>query len=46
MSNSTPIYIPRASESERRTPRFRQDRKRELRIWWREIDRWLLFFVQ
>ena len=45
MSNSTPIYIPRASESERRTPRFRQDRKRELRIWWREIDRWLLFFV-
>ena len=45
MSNSTPIYIPRASESERRAPRFRQDRKRELRIWWREIDRWLLFFV-
>ena len=45
MSNSTPIYIPRASESEKRTPRFRQDRKRELRIWWREIDRWLLFFV-
>ncbi len=45
MSTSPPIYIPRASEDGKRTPRFQQDRKRDLRIWWREIDRWLLFFV-
>ncbi|MWV27391.1 FtsW/RodA/SpoVE family cell cycle protein [Aurantiacibacter rhizosphaerae] len=44
--NTPPIYIPRGGqESEKRTPRYQQDRKRELRIWWREIDRWLLFFV-
>ena len=44
--SSRPIYIPRnGGHAERRTPRLPRDRKRELRIWWREIDRWLLFFV-
>ena len=44
--STRPIYIPRSGgQGERRTPRLPRDRKRELRIWWREIDRWLLAFV-
>ncbi|MGB3795088.1 MAG: putative peptidoglycan glycosyltransferase FtsW [Alteraurantiacibacter sp.] len=43
--NTPPIYIPRSTQGEKRTPRFQQDRKRELRIWWREIDRGLLCLV-
>ena len=45
MSTSPPIFIPRSSDGEKRTQRLQQDRKRAMRIWWREIDRWLLFFV-
>ena len=42
-----PIYIPRPGERKSPGPRPRLDRdwKRELRIWWREIDRWLLALV-
>ncbi|WP_082115608.1 peptidoglycan glycosyltransferase FtsW [Aurantiacibacter gangjinensis] len=40
-----PIYIPRQGDRERRAPAMRLDRKRELRIWWREIDRVLLLLV-
>ena len=36
---SPPIYIPRGGDSVPRQPQLPQDRKRELRIWWREIDR-------
>ncbi len=41
------IYIPQSGESDGspRGPRIRRDWKRELRIWWREVDRWLLLFV-
>ncbi len=42
--SSTDIYIPRSGHGLKR-PQLPQDRKRELRIWWQEIDRWLLFFV-
>ncbi len=45
---SRPIYIPRPGERAsftRTGPRIRRDWKRELRVWWREVDRWLLFFV-
>ncbi|WP_407647633.1 FtsW/RodA/SpoVE family cell cycle protein [Aurantiacibacter sediminis] len=43
-----PIFIPRPGErrpSLSGQPRMKTDWKRELRIWWREVDRWLLFFV-
>ena len=43
--SARPIYIPHSGEQQKRTPRLPKDRKRELRIWWREIDRWLLLFV-
>ncbi|WP_199698734.1 FtsW/RodA/SpoVE family cell cycle protein [Aurantiacibacter zhengii] len=44
--SAQPIYIPRGgNRSEKLSPRMPRDRKRELRIWWREIDRWLLGFV-
>jgi len=44
--STQPIYIPRAgAEREKRRPQLPKDRKRELRIWWREIDRWLLGLV-
>ncbi|MCB2066135.1 MAG: FtsW/RodA/SpoVE family cell cycle protein [Erythrobacter sp.] len=42
---SPPIYIPRGGDSVPRQPQLPQDRKRELRIWWREIDRVLLGLV-
>ncbi|RPF72060.1 FtsW/RodA/SpoVE family cell cycle protein [Aurantiacibacter spongiae] len=43
---SAEIYIPRSGEEGPvRSPRLPRDRKRELRIWWREIDRWLLAFI-
>lgn len=38
-------YIPRPGERAPTAPRFRQSRKAELRIWWREIDRVLLALV-
>ena len=45
--SSRPIYIPRPGErrSAPQGPRMRRDWKRDLRIWWREVDRWLLLFV-
>ncbi|WAT19045.1 putative peptidoglycan glycosyltransferase FtsW [Aurantiacibacter sp. MUD11] len=43
--STSQLYIPRAGDKPKRPPNLPQDRKRELRIWWREIDRWLLFFV-
>lgn len=43
--SAQPIYIPRGGERQQSAPRLPRDRKRELRIWWREIDRWLLCFV-
>ena len=38
-------YIPRPGERAPVSPRFKQSRKAELRIWWREIDRVLLALV-
>jgi cell division protein FtsW len=38
-------YIPRPGERAPAAPRFKQSRKAELRIWWREIDRVLLALV-
>ena len=38
-------YIPRPGERAPATPRFKQSRKAELKIWWREIDRVLLALV-
>lgn len=39
------VFIPSAGDSNRKPPRMKQDRRRELRIWWREIDRVLLLLV-
>lgn len=38
-------YIPRAGTRRLERPRFPVDRRRELQIWWREIDRPLLVMV-
>jgi len=38
-------YIPRSGARPVEAPRFAPDRKRQLRIWWRELDRPLLFLV-
>lgn len=46
--NTRPIYIPRPGEKRRPSPgnpRINPDWKRELRIWWREVDRVLLGLV-
>lgn len=44
--NSGPIYIPRPGErTPPQVPHMRRDWKRDLRIWWREIDRILLLLV-
>lgn len=43
---SGPIFIPRPGERRPAPgPQPRQDWRRDLKIWWREIDRWLLLFV-
>lgn len=44
---TSPIFIPRPGErgTGPRGPRAQRDWKRDLRVWWREVDRWLLFFV-
>lgn len=42
---SPPIYVPRSGASAARPHQARTDRRRDLRIWWREIDRWLLGMV-
>ncbi|MXP41677.1 cell division protein FtsW [Altererythrobacter soli] len=44
MSAARP-YIPRPGVRAPAAPRFRQNRKAELRIWWREVDRVLLGLV-
>lgn len=38
-------YIPRPGRRVPSTAAFPQDRKRQLQVWWREIDRWLLGLV-
>ncbi|AKQ43425.2 cell division protein FtsW [Aurantiacibacter atlanticus] len=45
--SASPIFIPRPGERGRHSAglRHRTDWKRNLRIWWREVDRWLLLFV-
>nr|WP_137676283.1 putative peptidoglycan glycosyltransferase FtsW [Parerythrobacter lutipelagi] len=44
MSTSQP-YIPRPGERPASADRFRGSRLAELKIWWREIDRVLLFLI-
>jgi cell division protein FtsW len=43
--SSTQPYIPRSGERVTNPDRFRGSRTAELKIWWREIDRVLLFLV-
>ncbi|WP_338444953.1 putative peptidoglycan glycosyltransferase FtsW [Pelagerythrobacter marensis] len=43
--SATQPYIPRAGERGPRQDRFRTSRRAELKIWWREIDRVLLFLI-
>ncbi|GAA0285073.1 putative lipid II flippase FtsW [Alteraurantiacibacter aestuarii] len=38
-------YIPRPGKPAPQTARFPRDRKRQLQVWWREIDRVLLMLV-
>ncbi|HWK42228.1 MAG TPA: putative peptidoglycan glycosyltransferase FtsW [Croceibacterium sp.] len=38
-------YIPRTGERAQRAEHFPQGRKRQLQIWWREIDRVLLLLI-
>ena len=38
-------YIPRPGERAPVAPRFKQSRKAQLRVWWREIDHVLLALV-
>ncbi len=44
MSAARP-YIPQPGQQSSKPPAFPQDRKRQLQVWWREIDRGLLFLV-
>ncbi len=44
MTSARP-YIPQPGQRSTRAPAFPQDRKRQLQVWWREIDRGLLFLV-
>ncbi|MBD3729717.1 MAG: cell division protein FtsW [Sphingomonadales bacterium] len=43
--SATQPYIPRSGERGMVSDRYRPSRKSELRIWWREIDRVLLFLI-
>ena len=38
-------YIPRPGERSAPAARFPHSRKRQLQIWWRELDRGLLFLI-
>jgi len=38
-------YIPRSNDRPVNSDRFRSSRRAELKIWWREIDRGLLFLI-
>ena len=42
---TSPPYIPRTGERAPRPDRYRSTRRAELKIWWREIDRVLLFLI-
>ena len=44
MSASQP-YVPRISDGGGKADRFRSSKRAELKIWWREIDRVLLFLI-
>ena len=44
MSTAQP-YIPRANEKTGTAPRHARSWRSSLRIWWREVDRWLLALV-
>ena len=44
MTSARP-YIPNAGKKAEQASPFSRDRKRQLQIWWREIDRWLLALV-
>lgn len=43
--SATQPYIPRAGERAPRQDRYRSSKRAELKIWWREIDRVLLFLI-
>lgn len=43
--NGVRPYVPRAGQSRTPSAAFPQDRKRQLLVWWREIDRVLLALV-
>lgn len=43
--NSSQPYVPRASHGGPQSDRFKSSRQAELKIWWREIDRVLLFLI-
>src|SRR5262245_13012819 len=43
--SATRPYVPGPGERIAPKPNFRRDRRSELRIWWREIDRVLVFLV-
>jgi len=38
-------YIPRSGERAQAQPRYPASRRAQLKIWWREVDRWLLGLV-
>ncbi len=44
---SSPPFVPRGGQQGGANPgaRMRRSRRSELAIWWREVDRWLLFMV-
>lgn len=44
MTSARP-FIPASGHRKAAAPRFPQDRKRQLQVWWREMDRGLLFLV-
>lgn len=44
---STPPFVPRAGQAPlvSGAARYRRSHRSELAVWWREIDRWLLFMI-
>ncbi|MDN3646019.1 putative peptidoglycan glycosyltransferase FtsW [Pontixanthobacter aestiaquae] len=43
--NTTQPYVPRIGERMASSERFQSSKRAELKIWWREIDRVLLFLI-
>lgn len=43
--NASQPYIPHVGDSGNKPDRFRRSKRAELKIWWREIDRGLLFLI-